>query len=80
MSVFRKNNKLYIVHKNDLENYEHFIERGNFISSQNPETQQEYDNVVLYSYIYINNKYLGCEYHQVIMNKLNDMVKKINLS
>lgn len=75
MSVFRKNNKIYIVHKSDLENYEHFIERGNFIASQNPTTEEEYDNVVLYSHMYINNKYLGCEYQQVIMDKLNVMIK-----
>jgi hypothetical protein len=76
MSVFRKNNKIYIVHKEDLENYEHFIERGNFIASQLPKTEEEYNEVVLYSRMYINNKYLGCEYNQSIMHKLQEMVNK----
>ena len=34
MSVFRKGNKIYIVHKDQLEPYEHFIDRGNFIANQ----------------------------------------------
>ena len=78
MSVFRKDNKIYIVHKDDLETYEHFIERGNFIACQNidPEKKEDYDKIILYSYIYINNKYLGCEYHDQIMSELNKMMKK----
>jgi hypothetical protein len=76
MSVFRKGNKIYIVHKDVLETYEHFIDRGNFIASQNidPMEEEEYEKVVLYSKIYVNNKYLGCEYHNQIMKELNRMI------
>ena len=78
MSVFRKDNKIYIVHKDDLETYEQFIERGNFIACQNidPAKKEDYDKAILYSYIYINNKHLGCEYHDQIMSELNKMMKK----
>ena len=73
MSVFRKNNKIYIVHKSTLEPYEHFIERGNFIAAQEP-TKEEYENVLLYSRMYINNKHLGLEYQPAIMKKLGQMI------
>ena len=74
MSIFRKNNKIYIVHKDELEPYEHFIERGNFIASQEPQDEEQYNYIVSYSRIYINNKYLGCEYQDQIMKELNKML------
>ncbi len=76
MSIFRKNNKIYIVHKEAIENYEQFIERGNFISSQEPQNEQEYENANLYSHIYINNKYLKCHYKSDIMDRLEKMISK----
>ncbi|ARF09439.1 hypothetical protein Indivirus_1_62 [Indivirus ILV1] len=76
MSVFRKNNRIYIVHKDPFESYEHFIMRGNFIASQEPSNDQEYENIKLYSYIYINNKFLKCSYKSEIMDKLEAMVAK----
>jgi len=80
MSVFRKNDKIYIVNKDSMETYEQFIERGNFVASQTPLTEQEYENVVLYSHIYVNNKYLQCIYKEEIMDKLDKMLSKCKVT
>lgn len=76
MSIFRKNSNIYIVIKDSTETYEQYIERGNFIASQEPKTESEYENIVLYSHIFINSKYLFCAYSKDIMNKLEKMIKK----
>ena len=63
-----------IVEKDENEPQEHFIERGNFIASQKPQNVQEYTKSVTYSYIYINNKYLKCQYNPSVMQELNQMM------
>lgn len=76
MSVFRKKDKIYIVNKDEFETFEHFIERGNFIASQGITNEKEYDRAVLYSHIFINNKYLKCDYDDKIMEELEVMLDK----
>ena len=76
--VFRKNNFICLIEKNDDdEPEEHFIERGNFVASQKPRNEQEYTKSIIYSYVYINNKYLKCQYNLSVMHELNQM--KANL-
>ena len=80
MSIFRKKNNIYIVNKDPMETFDHFIERGNFIAAQNPISEHEYENVVLYSHIYINSKYLKCNYKDDIMQNLENMIKKCKIA
>ena len=70
MSIFRKDNCIIILEKDKDEIIEHFIERGNYIVSRNPKSEKEYNRLVLYSRIYINIKYLGCEYGPEIMKNV----------
>ena len=75
--LFRKNNFICIVEKDENEPQEHFIERGNFVVSQKPKNDDEYNKAVTYSYVYINNKHLRCGYENSVMNELHLM--KTNL-
>lgn len=76
--LFIKNGYYCIIEKNKLEIMEHFIERGYFIVSQKPISSENYNNIITYSNIYINNKYFKCEYDDIVMNKLNSMIENMN--
>lgn len=76
-NIVMKNGMIYIVNKDAGEPIELYNERLNFISSQQPENINDYNNAIIYSRIYINvNKY-GCSYNSFIMNQLEEMIKKI---
>ena len=77
MTLFRNHNYICLVDQEKLEPYERFIERGNFIACQKPQTKEEYDKVVLYSRIYINSKYFGCKYDGIVTSELNKMIEKL---
>lgn len=77
MNVFRKGTVICLVNQNQAENIDKFIDRGNFIVSQKPQNNKEYDKAVLYSNIYSNVKYLSCEYSVGIMKELREMEKKL---
>lgn len=82
MTFYRKNDVIYLIEKNEDESNDVFIDRCNFIVSQNPKNDKEYDKIILYSLLYTNVKYLGCKYENVIMEELNKMLDndvKINL-
>ena len=76
MSVFRNGNMICIIEKNEAENMDVFLDRGNFIVSQKLVNESEYNKIVLYSNIYANCKYLGCSYNKNIMDEMNNMKKK----
>lgn len=76
MSVFKKGSIMCFVSKDDDEPYEHFIDRGNFIISQNPTNDKEYNKAVMYSRFYINTKVLRCTYTKEIMEELEEMINK----
>lgn len=76
MSVFRKNDKIYIVEKDEFETFEHFIERGNFIASQQVTNEKDYEKAVLFSRIYVNRKYLKCDYVDSVIKELESMLEK----
>ncbi len=76
MSVFRCGNTICIVAKNEAENMDIYLDRGNFIVSQKPKNDSEYNKILLYSNIYINCKYLGCSYNKNIMDEMYNMREK----
>lgn len=77
MTTFRKGTTICFVQRNEAENIDKFIDRGNFIASQKPQNDQEYDKSVVYSNIHINVKYLKCTYGSNVMQGLEKM--KTNL-
>jgi len=74
--VFRKGSIICIIKRNSKENLDVFLDRGNFIVSQKPANEKEYNEAVIYSNIYANYKYLHCTYDTDIQNKLNNMMAK----
>jgi len=77
MNIFRKGSTICLIKKNEAENMDKFIERCNFITSQKPINDKEYNKYVIYSNIYANNKYLKCEYSDNIMKELENMKKNL---
>lgn len=75
MSIFRKGSVICIVEKQDNENRDVFIDRGNFIVSQKPNNKKTYDEAVVYSKVYTNEKYLHCEYDSEVKGRLGVMKK-----
>ena len=73
MTIFEKDGYVILLKKDIGEPTEHLVERGYFVVSQKPKTQEEYDIAILYSRIYINKKYKKCKYGDTIENKLMDM-------
>jgi len=54
-----------------------YIERGYFVVCQKPKSVEEYLKAKKYSRIYINNKYLGCEFTEKVMEELNKMKENL---
>jgi len=75
--IFRNKTLIYLVERDDEEPFEYLMDRGYFIANQMPQNDDEYNNALLYSRIYINHKYFGCIYNNVIMNELNKMIVKL---
>lgn len=73
MTFYRKNNLICLIEQNETEPYEHFIERCNFITSQPIKNDADYNKTVLYSRIFINQKYLKCSYEADVMSELDKM-------
>jgi len=76
MSVFRKGDTICFVQKNEEDSMDMFLDRGNFVVSQKPTNDQEYNKALLYSSIYAYSKYLKCEYSKNIMKELEVMKEK----
>jgi len=73
---YRKNDIICLIEKDDNEPDEHFNERSHFITKQKPQNEAEYEKAVTFSYVFINNKYLHCEYDAAVMNQLKSMIDK----
>ena len=73
MTLFHKNKTLCIIPPQPNEPKEHFVDRCNFITSQQINNDTDYKKVITYSYIYSNNKYLGCMYNEQTMAQLKMM-------
>lgn len=78
MTLFRRGNSAFLIEREYNEADEIFVDRGNFIASQLPKTENEYNKVELFSRIYVNVKYLGCVYDDTVMARLNKMIEKMN--
>lgn len=77
MNLFNKNGLNYKIKKNKTESLFIFEDRLKFIMEQNPKNYYQLNEVILYSKIYINVKYYGCEYYNDVMNRLNWFIKNI---
>lgn len=76
MEFIRKGNMILFLKKDKYENYDIFYDRSNFISSTTIKDGYQLDKVILLSNIYINNKYMGCEYDQKLMQKVKEIINK----
>lgn len=78
MTLFHKNKMICVVNKNKYEPFDHYYQRCNFVTSQIINDQEDYDKVITYSQIFINHKYLGCEYDKNVMNTLDEMIRMVH--
>lgn len=72
---FEKNGKSIILDINKSENYDLFIERGNFIIN-NIDKINSIDELIKLSHIYINYKYLNCIYEKELLDIIKNLIKK----
>ena len=72
--LFHKENQVCIIEYDENEPMEFVNERGYFVINQKPETQEEYNKAILYSNIFINVKFRGCEYNDKVMAILKSMM------
>lgn len=77
MAVFKKGGYLIILERDISEPEELFLERGYFVAAQEPKNKQEYNKFVVYSRIFINNKYKKNIYNQEIMVELANMMANL---
>lgn len=75
MSLYHKNKTLCIITQQDTETQEIFTDRCNFITSQQINDNDDYNQIVTLSYVYINMKYLKCKYDSLTENKIKQMIK-----
>jgi hypothetical protein len=73
--LFKKNGYAIILDRDFGEPIEKFNERGNFVVSQKPKTEEEYEQVVKMSRIFRNVKWDHVEYNPKLMKILEDMMK-----
>jgi hypothetical protein len=62
MTLHQKNKILCIIPSLPNEPNEHYIDRCNFITSQKMKNDTDLKKNISLSYIYSNQKYLGCTY------------------
>ena len=68
---FRKNNISFILRKNKFESTDNFVKRGNFIISQNKNNLiNNFDEIELYSNLWINYRVKGCKYKNNIIKNI----------
>lgn len=69
---FSYDGKLIILEKDENENIDIFIERGYFIIRNINKTN--FNNLIKFSYIYVNNKYYNCIYNKTLLEKLKTLI------
>jgi len=72
--IFSKNGSFIILEKDIYEPHEHFIDRGNFIVSQQPKNNSEFTQALVYSRIFVNVKYNRAKYSDEVMEILEKKV------
>lgn len=74
--IFHKKGYLCKINKNKYEMQDIYIKRGYFIVSQKPDNNEK-DDIIKFSNIYINIEQNKCIYNDKVMNKINIMKKNI---
>lgn len=74
---FKKNGSVVYVVQDDGEPEEQFIDRGEFIVSQAPSNDEDYELATRISRIYRNHKYSRSEYSSTIMKQMESMKDKM---
>lgn len=74
-SVFIKDDKFYILERDNHESLEKFYERGWFITHMNPQTKDDYNEAIRLSRIWINIKFDKCIYHNEMMSIINNIIE-----
>ncbi len=77
MSIFNKGRTFCFVARDNHESDEQHYDRGHFVASQRPHNDNEYADAVRYSRVFVNSTYLGCQYGDNVMAKLENMTKKM---
>ncbi|CAH6421772.1 Hypothetical protein KVN_LOCUS458 [uncultured virus] len=77
MRAFKKNGYLCVVRKDKNEAEEIYLERVNFVVSQKPKNEEEYNEAIKFSRLFVNVKYSRCEYDKQIMDKLQTLQNNI---
>jgi hypothetical protein len=74
MTLYHKNKTLCIITPFENEPTEHFIDRCNFIASQNINDDIQYNKTITYSRLYTNTKYLNTKYDNQTTQNLNKLI------
>jgi len=77
MALFEKDGNIYFVDRNMNEENELFYERANFIVCLCVRGE-DYGNCVRYSNMYMNRKYLKCEYGRDVLDVLEEMEYRVH--
>lgn len=75
MTEFSKNGLRFKIYQENREPSIIYDDRVLFIMNQNPINNKQLDEVVRYSKIFVNVKYLGCKYNDFIMKRLDAYLK-----
>jgi hypothetical protein len=70
---FKKNGAVVYVAQDEGEPEEQFSERGEFVVSQAPSNDNDYETAIRLSRIYRNHKYNRSEYSSTIMKQMELM-------
>jgi len=73
-SVFIKNGRYYIITKDKYETREKFNERSWFIINSNPKTEDEFEELIILSRIWVNIKFNDAIYPDPVMEKIKKYI------
>ena len=74
---FKKNGSMVCITQDEGEPDEQFIDRGEFVVSQAPSNDEDYETAVRLSRIYRNHKYSRSVYSSTIMKQMEIMREKM---
>jgi hypothetical protein len=73
--AFVKDGNYFLLKRDEYESIERFNERGWFIASIAPKSQTELTEAIRLSRIWINMKFSKCTYDQVLVDRINKLIK-----
>lgn len=77
MSIFEKNGVICSINRVENEADDIFSDRGWFVVSQNPTTEEDLKKYIKYSVLWSNIKQYNCSYSNDIMDKLKKMEENL---